>query len=365
MKPQNLFAPSLIRLSFLALLIVLVQVPVFPSENGLQPVPRPRLNNLEKVIGHQLREERKKADAVFADSSLSRQKQANAYGGLGQLYHAYDLTAAARVCYHNAAVLDPACFEWNYAYAYLLQSLGHFSNALQIYGKLKPGEGKPERTYLVHIRIGQCYHKLNRPGEAKKAFESAYRLNPGGPAVLARLGEIALEENHYEDAISFLVSALKNQPAANQLHYPLAMAYRGAGKMEQARFHLSKRGMVGVQPPDPLKKHLKQLVTGYRTHLLEGKRAFSAKRYNEAEVLFRKAIEADPGEVGAKVNLSAVLVQLKKHKEAITQLEAVIKVAPDNVTARFNLGTLLTYLRDFKKAVIHLKVAIGKNPGDA
>ncbi|MCP5052738.1 MAG: tetratricopeptide repeat protein [bacterium] len=329
------------------------------------PVPRPQLNSLEKVIGRQLLERRKMADAVIADSSVSKEKRARAYGDLGQLYHAYDLTAAASACYHNAVVLDPACFEWNYAYGYLLQSLGSFSKALELFKKVKPGEPEPSRAYLIDIRIGQCYRSLNQPGEAKKAFESAYRLNPRGPSVLARLGEIALEEKHYEEAITYLVSALERQPEANQLHYPLAMAYRGAGKMEQARYHLSKRGMVGVQPPDPLKKHLNQLVTGYRVHLLAGRRAFSAKRYIEAEALFRKAIEVDPGEVGAKVNLSAVLVQLKKYREAMIRLQEVVKSEPGNVTARFNLGTLSAFLGDFKEAVIHLQVVVEKNPTDA
>jgi tetratricopeptide (TPR) repeat protein len=334
------------------------------AEEDLKPVPYPLLDHLEKTVSDQLREGRRMVDAVTRDLSASRQKRAEAYGELGQLYHAYGLNVAAETCYRNALVLNPSHLEWTYSLGYLLQFTGRFSEALQFYRQMKIDPQNPQLAYLVHIRMGECYRKLNQPDQAKSAFEAAYQLNPEGPAVLARLGEIALDEKSFDLAIKYFTSALERQPDANKLHYSLAMAYRGKGDMEKARFHLNKRGMVGVQPPDPLKTHLEELMAGYRLHLLAGKLAFSAGRYNEAIESFQKAIAADSKEAGARVNLAAALGKLKKYKEAIAQLEAVVKLEPDNVTAHFNLGTLYSHLKNIKKSIEHLQVVVKMSPKD-
>jgi tetratricopeptide (TPR) repeat protein len=335
------------------------------AEDGLKPVPIPQLDHLEKAVRDQLREGRRMVEAVSGNSAGSRQKRAQAYGELGQLYHAYELNEAAEACYRNALVLAPAYLEWTYSLGYLLQSIGRFSEALQFYQQMKTGQQDPQLVYLVHIRIGECYRSLNQPNQAKSAFDAAYQLNPEGPAVLARLGEMALEEKRFDDAIKYISSALKKKPEANKLHYPLGMAYRGKGDMEQARYHLSKYGMVGVQPPDPLKIHLEKLVTGYWTHILAGKLAFSAGRYTEAVEAFQKAIKADPEKAGARVNLAAALGQLKKYQEAITQLQEAVRLAPDNVTAHFNLGTLHGNSGNYREAIKHFQVVVEKNPKDS
>jgi tetratricopeptide (TPR) repeat protein len=335
------------------------------SKDSLIPVPNPLLVHLEKAVSQQLHEKRQKVDALAKKPGVNRQQLAQAYGELGQLYHAYELTEAAEACYRNALILDPSNLEWQYSLGYLLQSLGRFSEALDLYQRVETGGQNPRLAYLVHIRSGECYRSLNQPDQAKRSIETAFRINPEGPAVLARLGEVALAEKRYQDAIKYLVSALKKQPDANSLHYPLGMAYRGTGDMEKARYHLSKRGMVGVQPPDPLKTRLEKLVTGHWTHILAGRLAFSAGRYTEAVESFQKAIKADPGAPGARVNLGTALVQLKQYRQAITQFQAAIQLAPDNAAAHFNLGMMYGSFGNYRKAIEHLQVVVEKNPKDS
>lgn len=335
------------------------------TQEGLIPIPPPPLDHLEKVVSDQLQEGRKMVDAVSGDSTASRQKRAEAYGKLGQLYHAYELNEAAEACYRNALVLDPSNLEWTYSLGYLLQFTGKFSEALKFYQQMKVGKENPPLAYLVQIRIGECHRKLNQPDQAKPAFEAAYQLNPEGPAVLARLGEIALSEKRYDLAIKYISSALQKQPEANKLHYSLAMAYRGKGDMEQARFHLSKYGMVGVQPPDPIKSHLAKLVTGYWTHILAGKLAFSAGRYTEAAESFKKAIEVDPKKAHAIVNLGSTLAQLNKPKEAIARFKAALEIEPENIASNFNLGMMYINSGNYEKGIKHLQVVVKNAPKDS
>jgi len=341
------------------------KAPETGSKDDLIPVPSPYLDRLEKAVIQQLRERRKAFDALAGKPGVSREQLATAYGELGQLYHAYEFSEAAEACYRNALVLDPSNLEWRYSLGYLLQTVGRFSDALDLYRGVKTDGRNPPLDYLVYIRTGECYRSLNQPGQAKRSIEAAFRINPEEPAVLARLGEVALAEKRYDDAVKYLESALEKQPAANKLHYTLGMAYRGVGDMGKARLHMSQYGMVDVQPPDPLKKNLEKLVKGYHTHLLSGKLAFSAKRYTEAVDAYRKAIEADPGKVGAKVDLGVALVKLGKYKEAVAQFEAAIELAPDNASAHFDLGAVYAYLGDYSKSIEHFQKVVEKNPEDA
>ena len=135
--------------------------------------------------------------------------------------------------------------------------------------------------------------------------------------------------------------------------------------MEKARLHLSQYGMVGIQPPDPVKVRLESLVSGYVTQILAGKLAFSAGRYKEAAEAFKKAIEADPEKAGARVNLAAALGQMFKYKEAISQLQEAIRLAPENVTAHFNLGSLQANSGDYEEAITHFQFVVKKNPKDS
>ncbi|MCK4764086.1 MAG: tetratricopeptide repeat protein [Candidatus Aminicenantes bacterium] len=335
-----------------------------PAE-GLIPVPTPQLQHLEKAVSDQLREGRRMVDAVVRTASVSLEERARAYCDLGQLYHAYKLTDAAEACYRNAVFLAPSTYEWNYCLASLLQSLGKYSEALEFYRQADAMEKKPILVYLVKIRIGECYLNLNRSGLAKQAFEAASLVKPQGAAVQARLGETALREKRFDDAIRYFQSALKTQPDANKLFYSLGMAYRGKGDMEQARLHLSKYGKVGIQPPDPLKKRLEKLIQGYRVHLLAGRLAYAAGRYVEAAEEFRKAVEANPQKAAGKINLGSTLGYLGKYREATTFFQAALQIAPDNVTAHFNLGAIYRYLGNYDTAIKHLQVVVEKSPKDA
>lgn len=337
------------------------------QDEGLVPVPVPQLNHLEPSVSRQLVEGRRMVDAVVSVSTVEKKKRASAYGELGLLYHTYKLSDAAKACYRNAVALDPGNFDWNYAYGFLLQSIGGFSEALDIYRYIreKITPRSVDTRYLLYIRIGECLRSLNRPGEAKGAFQSALRLNPKGPSVLARLGELALDEKRYAEATRYLNDALKHRPDANKLHYSLAMAYRGTGEITLARSHLEKYGKVGVQPPDPLKEKLQKLATGYRVHLLAGKLAFSVGRYVEAEEAYRKAIAASPDQPGAYIDLGTTLGNMGKYKEAFNQFKAALKLAPENVTVHFNMGSLYFFLGHFTEAVKYLQVVVEKAPHDS
>lgn len=331
----------------------------------LRAIPHPDLAGLEDVVVKQIDKGRTEMEAIVDNPEAGRKIKALSYGNMGHLYHAYEFADAAEACYFNAAVLQPGVYRWNYCLAFMLQERGAFSEALEYYRIARNMDVSQDLVYLVNIRIGECYQGLNQLENAGYAYQLARAIVPEGTAVLARMGELALAQKEYQKAVNYLTLALASEPGANKLHYPLAMAYRRLGRTDLARQHLEMRGMVGVQPPDPLKTKLESLLKGYRVHILAGKLAFSAGRYNEAAASFEKAAAADPAKPDAWINLGAVYTKLNQPLKGLESLEKAVRLDPGNMTARYNLGALSLFLGNNEAAVEHLALAVQDQPDDA
>lgn len=65
----------------------------------------------------------------------------------------------------------------------------------------------------------------------------------------------------------------RRQPEASALRYPLAIAYRELGRLDDARHQLGERWTVAARFADPLIEDLPALVTGSGIHLMFGNRA--------------------------------------------------------------------------------------------
>ncbi len=371
----NIFSPLLnTKLFFfflLSIFLVLFAGLTFAESNKttedqpvLQEIPHPNLSGLEQVVVDQLNKGKHDVEVIAKNPLSDNKLKALTFGKLGHLYHAYDFIDAAAACYYNASQLQPEVYRWNYCVAFIAQKNGDFKKALAYYMRSRSMDVTTDLIYLINIRIGECYQSLNDLENANHAFQIAYTLNPQGPTALARLGELYLAQKEYDKAVNFLNLALSLEPSANKLHYPLAMAYRRLGNKDLAKQHLDRRGIVGIQPPDPLKTKLDSLLRGFRVHILEGKSAYSAKRYEEAAESFKKAIAEDPSKSSGWVNLGATNAQLFQPQEALSNFEEALRLDPENMTAHYNMGDLCITLNENKKAIEHLSKFVQANPED-
>lgn len=323
---------------------------------ALQPLPAPSLEGLEPEVAAQLRDARALVDALKAPAEL-----AEAYGELGRLYQIYNLADAAAASYANAALLAPKDFRWHYYAGYLAQAMGRPADAEASYKKaleLQPGF-LPGWIHLAELLVAG-----NQLDPAERILKEVVASDPGNAAARAGLGEIALSRRQFREAAEHLEAALAAAPEADRLHHPLALAYRGLGDMDKARDHLAKAGRVGVRPTDPLIDELEQLRKGEMAHLLRGRVAFRVGRWADAAAEFRKAVEAQPGSVPARINLGAALVQTGDRKGAVTQFQEALKLAPDNGTAHYNLALLLAQDGYDAEALEHLEEAVRLEPRD-
>jgi tetratricopeptide (TPR) repeat protein len=222
---------------------------------------------------------------------------------------------------------------------------------------LQPG------NHAATARLGHSYLLLNRLADARAEFE---RLAGVLPAVARNgLGEIALRERRFADAVDHFRAVLERAPQASAVHYSLAMAYRGLGRLEEARSHLQRRGPSGIRAADPLVDTLRALVRGERGLVNLGRLAYEAGQFQEAADAFSRALGDAPDSLPARVNLGLALSQLGNAAAAVEQFEAVLRSDDGNTAAHAGLGLVLARERRDRDAVDHLRVAFEHDPTGA
>jgi tetratricopeptide (TPR) repeat protein len=348
---------------FLAI-VFLVITPVVYSQSArkdLVAVRWPDLTNLETSVREQVTELQDSLTAASKNPATSETTLGEAYGKLGQIYHAYSLFEPAHDCYLNASRLAPKDFRWAYLLAKLDQQKGSFEDAIRgfrIARSLRPD------YVAVPVNLGNIFLELNRLDEAKASFSAALELDKNNAAAHYGMGQVALSSRSYAEAVRHFEAALAQVPNANRVHYSLAMAYRGLGEMEKVKAHLAQQGSVGVRVADPLVDAIQNLIEGERLPLARGKLAFEAKRYAEAAEEFRKAVAAKPDSVIARINLGVTLSQLGDVQGATEQFEEALRIEPGKVNAHYNLAILLAAQNQHEKAIAHLQSALAVDPND-
>jgi len=321
----------------------------------------PDLTNMEQSVREQIAAAQAALARIAKDPAPTETALSDAYGRLGEIYHVYSLTSAARDCYLNAGRLAPKDFRWIYLLAKLDQQEGRFDDAISRYRAARTL--KPDYIAVL-VNLGNIFLELNRLDDATESFSAALQLDQNNPAAHYGLGQVAISKHSYADAVDHFEKTLAQVPEANRVHYSLAMAYRGLGNVDKVKAHLAQQGSVGVRVSDPLVDSLQDSIAGERLHLSRGKIAFEAQRYAEAASEFRKAVEANRDSAAARVNLGAALTQLGDLSGAVEQFEEALRIEPGKVSAHYNLAVLLARQNKHDEASTHLRSALKVEPND-
>jgi tetratricopeptide (TPR) repeat protein len=332
-----------------------------PSRKDLVPVHWPDMSKLEPAVSDQLISLQTSLSEAVQNPATSDATMSEAYGTMGEIYHAYALNSPARECYRNAAQLSPRDFRWAYLLGRLDQQDDRPDEAIRHYQlaiTLRPNYS------AAQVNLGNAYLQLNRLAEAEQSFKSALEIEKDDPAAEYGLGQLALTRRNYSEAISHFEKALARAPEANRIHYSLAMAYRGLGDAEKAKAQLTQQGPVGVKAADPLFEGLAELIAGERLHLIRGRLALGARRYADAAVEFRQAIAAKPDSLTAHLNLGAALTQTGDLKGAAAEFDEALRLDPTNTIAHYNLAVLLATDNKHQQAIVHLESVFSVDPND-
>src|SRR2546426_149248 len=146
-----------------------------PSRPALLAVALPDLSRAAPSVQEQIRASHAALTATIDNAAVTPADRAAAYGEMGKLLMAAELSEAAEPCFLNAQALAPDEVRWPYY-------LGHLYKA--------------------------------RGGHAKAAafFEQALRLRPDDVATLVWLGEMQLAQDQPDAAERAVTNALSHQP---------------------------------------------------------------------------------------------------------------------------------------------------------
>jgi Tfp pilus assembly protein PilF len=94
----------------------------------------------------------------------------------------------------------------------------------------------------------------------------------------------------------------------------------------------------------------------------EGLQALDAGKYQQAAVLFGKAVAADPNDYSAHFNLALAYTMLKRDAEGVVEYKKVLELKPGLYEAELNYGILLIRDKEPAEAVRYLQPAVEQKP---
>lgn len=93
---------------------------------------------------------------------------------------------------------------------------------------------RPDATG-IHYAIGVAYWVQHQLDAAKKEFMDALKENPNDALTNLYLGDIAVHDQGFTEALGYLSVAERGQPNMPQLHVLLGKCYRGENEPEKAK----------------------------------------------------------------------------------------------------------------------------------
>jgi len=325
----------------------------------LAPVPEPDVSAFESEVQALLADTLERLADLPGDE-LAPPERALVFGEAGQVFQAHGLDEQALACYRNAERLagssDP---RWPYLAGYVHQSLGRFDQAKDDYRRVLAAT--PDDP-LARFRIAEILRVTGEHAVAREVF-SGLLDRPGLQAASAAgLGAIELELGDVRAAAAHLERALELQPDADQLHFPLAAAYRRLGRVDEAERHAELAGTGKPTPLDPRLREVSVRSVSSESYLLLGLQKVQAEAFDQAAAAYEQAARLNPENKRAYLNLAVTEMKLGRDDSAERNLRRALELDADYPHAHLNLAILLEERGDLAVAEEHYRRALAGDP---
>jgi tetratricopeptide (TPR) repeat protein len=111
----------------------------------------------------------------------------------------------------------------------------------------------------AEYEVGQTLTAEQKPEAAAGHFQKAIDLSPNFPEALVALAKIRASAKQYGQAIPLLERAVQAQPRMEAAHYALMLAYRDAGRMQDAQREKAELDRLQKLPEGEFTDFLKKL----------------------------------------------------------------------------------------------------------
>jgi tetratricopeptide (TPR) repeat protein len=174
-------------------------------------------------------------------------------------------------------------------------------------------------NYVAHNQLGLFLLHAGRFDEGVAELQKAMAANPGFPLPIANLARARANQGDLAEAIRLMREAGPDLPMREPFREELLARSIAAGRRDLAAGLWED--ILAEAPRDPLKR------------LAAGEFAYQGGDLPEAMTHYRAALELDPGNASAALNLGALLIKSGALDEAIPVIERSIAHAPDQGAA--------------------------------
>ena len=317
-----------------AALCLLLLAHAVSAEAVLKPLPPGDLSKLPEPVRLELQQKRAGFDQIRV--GLVGEQLANGYGLLGALYARAGVLDVARVALANATELSPYDGRWFYLLGVFHGQAGDnvaartaLARALEL-----------DQVYLpIRYRLAQVQVALNDPAGARRTLADTLSKRPELAPAHAIVGEAALKERKYPEAIAEFERALKIDPNANVLYALLAQARQGQGDAAGAAAAKAKAGSVTVAFADPLLYNI--YAEGTQDPARAALELAAQGRTPAARVALDGALAARPNDAGLLAAYARIEANAGNAGAARARADAAVKASPNDANANLAMAIVL------------------------
>ncbi|MHC4956140.1 MAG: tetratricopeptide repeat protein [Planctomycetota bacterium] len=312
----------------------------------------PRLHHAHFNMGVTLRELGRYDDAIEACKAALRIKPeyAQAHALMADALmekRDYDGAVAAAKA---ALRIDPSEVRAHVTIGSILQGRRDFDGAIARFREALRIDPKNCRAYS---NMAEClYGKGDLPG-ALAAYQEVFRIDPNFPLALLNYGSlISFEQGRHAEAIVLIRKHLELAPATPAAYTSLANAHKGVRDFERAEAAFKKA--IELDPGDA------NASANYGAFLVD-----HLGRYDDAIVLFRAALRAQPDDFYAQRCIGNAYQAKGDFDQAAVEFRKAVRLNPRHAVVRFSLGVVLLRMGDIEGAIAAQKEALRLQPSFA
>ncbi len=226
-----------------------------------------------------------------------------------------------------------------------------WTNALPLWKRVVMAA--PNNVMAWH-NLGEAFSKTGDKDSASAAFAKALDIRPDFVDASISLGLLFGDSRQMEAALRSFDQALRYDPTHMQARINRALTLEAMGRYDEAVAELLR---AGAEHPESAiaysrlgevlsaRKNYTGAVDAFQEAVrrdpsnaallqrLAGELA-RAGRPEQSEALLRKAVDADPNLVSARVDLGVALARQMRFSDAIVEFEAVLRLQPGHPTAQ-------------------------------
>ncbi len=195
---------------------------------------------------------------------------------------------------------------------------------------------KIDRLYrMSYINLSKVYLIQKKFNGAIKACEKALEISPGDSAVYNQLGRIYQSAGDFDRAIEFYLKVLEISPEMVQSHYSLSALYEQKKLYSKAIYHgrlyltATEQDLKDTAVYRELKEKLGKLEKSPEFYVEQGAAYMTQERDEDAEELWKKALETDPSFVSANILLGGLYEKKGNFIKASAEYKRVLELRPD------------------------------------